>query len=182
VDLMPKKKKKGFTLLEMIIVVALTVVIIGIVSSIFITGNRVFTDSDIKSTLQIQGQVIQEKISSIGMQAGGIKSVIGNESTGEIQNIKINSYDKDGNKKVFEINNQPPKLFIDGEQVSGNVESIKIDSQIIKDYNKDPNLLESRSDINFTITLSKIRNYDNTKITYPVNIQTVFRNKNALGS
>lgn len=178
---MPKKKKNGFTLLEMIIVVALTVVIIGIVSSIFITGNRVFTDSDIKSTLQIEGQAIQEKISIIGMQAIGIYSVTGNENTGEIRDIKINSYDKDGNKKVFEINNQPPKLFIDGEQVSGNVESIKIDSQIIKDYNKDPNLLESRSYINFTITLSKIKNYDNTKITYPVNIQTVFRNKYNLG-
>lgn len=163
--------------MEMIIVISLTVIVMGIATSMFITGNRVFSDSDIKSTLQMEGQSIQEKISNIGMQASGIQSVAGNETSGEVQNIKINSYDKDGKEKVFEINRQLKKLIIDGNEVSGNVESIKIDSQIIKDYNKNPSLLMNYRNVNFDIILSKNRNYDNTKVAYSINMKTVFRNK-----
>lgn len=177
-----KKKKGGFTLLEIMTVVMLTVIVLGITTSIFIAGNKVFSESNIKSALQIEGQVIREKINAIGMQGIGIESVTGDETTGEIQNIKINSYDKDGKEKVFEINKQLKKLFVDGSEVSVNVESIKIDPQIIKDYNKNSNLLNKNSYINFNIILSKNRNYNDTKIIHQVNIQTVFRNKYSLGS
>lgn len=61
-----EKKKPGFTLIEMIIALALIVTILGIAGSMLITGNKVFSDSDIRSTLQIEGQVIQEKISDAG--------------------------------------------------------------------------------------------------------------------
>lgn len=69
-----EKKKPGFTLIEMIIALALIVTILGIAGSMLITGNKVFSDSDIRSTLQIEGQVIQEKISDAGMQAFSIES------------------------------------------------------------------------------------------------------------
>lgn len=75
-----ERKKTGFTLLEMIIVVALITVVLGITASMFITGNKVFSDSDVKSTLQIEGQKIQEEISSIGMQSSGISSINGLKS------------------------------------------------------------------------------------------------------
>lgn len=86
-----EKKKLGFTLVEMIIALALTVTILGIASSMLITGNKVFSDSDIKSTLQIEGQVIQEKISDIGMQAFNIESC--NYESQDIKNKKYNSDD-----------------------------------------------------------------------------------------
>lgn len=174
-----KKKKAGFTLIEMIIVVMIAVMVIGITTSIFMIGIKVFSDSNIKSTLQMEGQVIEEKITNIGMQAIGIELVNGNESTGEIQNIRINSYDKNGIKKSFEINKQGEKLIIDGNEVSINVESIKIDPQIIKDYNKDPNLLKSKAYINFIIKLSEKRNYNDTSIDQFINVKTVFRNREA---
>lgn len=44
------KRRTGFTLIEMIIVLALTVIILGIMGSIFTTGNKIFSDSDVKST------------------------------------------------------------------------------------------------------------------------------------
>ncbi|RII36125.1 type II secretion system protein [Clostridium chromiireducens] len=69
-----EKKKPGFTLIEMIIALALTVTILGIAGSMLVTGNKVFSDSDIRSTLQIEGQAIQEKISDIGMQAFSVES------------------------------------------------------------------------------------------------------------
>lgn len=69
-----KKKKSAFTLLEMIITLAITVIIISIAGSMLMTGNKVFSDSDVKSTLQIEGQDIQEKLSDIGMQGIEITS------------------------------------------------------------------------------------------------------------
>ena len=58
-----KKKNGGFTLLEMIIVLAITGIIFSIVLSMFMTGNKVFSDSDTKTTLQMDAKDIQEKIS-----------------------------------------------------------------------------------------------------------------------
>ncbi|MFW2487150.1 PilW family protein [Clostridium chromiireducens] len=86
-----EKKKPGFTLIEMIIALALTVTILGIAGSMLVTGNKVFSDSDIRSTLQIEGQAIQEKISDIGMQAFSIESC--KYESLEIKNKKYNSDD-----------------------------------------------------------------------------------------
>lgn len=72
-----ERKKTGFTLIEMIIVVSLTVVILAILTSMFIAGNKVFSNSDVKSTLQIEGQEIQENISKVGMEAVNIDSIKG---------------------------------------------------------------------------------------------------------
>jgi type II secretory pathway pseudopilin PulG len=74
-DLMLKKKNAGFTLIEVIFTLTLTVLVLGITSSIFIAGNKVFSDSDVKSTLQVEGQAIQESISKIGMESVGIESI-----------------------------------------------------------------------------------------------------------
>lgn len=85
-------KKAGFTLLEMIIVVALITVILGITTSMFITGNKVFSNSDVKSTLQIEAQAIQENISKIGMESIGIDSITdedGENSINDGKNIEI---------------------------------------------------------------------------------------------
>ncbi|AQS07068.1 PilW family protein [Clostridium beijerinckii] len=84
-----EKKKPGFTLIEMIIALALIVTILGIAGSMLITGNKVFSDSDIRSTLQIEGQVIQEKISDAGMQAFSIESC--KHGSLEIKDQKYNS-------------------------------------------------------------------------------------------
>ena len=88
-----KKKKSGFTLLEMIIVLALTVLIIGIAGSIFITGNKIFSDSDVKTTLQMEAKDIQEKLSDICMEASDIQ--IYDDGT----NATIIFYDNDGEKQ-----------------------------------------------------------------------------------
>lgn len=91
------KKKKGFTLLELIIAMGITITIIGIAGSMLITGNKVFSDSDVKSTLQIEGQEIQEKISDIGMQ--GIEIVSASDSP-----LVIKSYVKeDDDFRYFKI-------------------------------------------------------------------------------
>ena len=66
------RKKTGFTLIEMIIVMGMTGLIMGIALSVFMTGNKVFSESDIKTTLQMEAKDIQENISEICMNSSKI--------------------------------------------------------------------------------------------------------------
>lgn len=70
-----KKKNAGFTLVEMIIVIALTAVVVSIAGSIMIKGNEVFSDTNVKSDLQIEGQTIHERLSNMSMGTSDIKEV-----------------------------------------------------------------------------------------------------------
>lgn len=114
---MLKQKKLGFTLIEMIIVVALITVVLGIMSSMFISGNRVFSDSDAKSTLQIEGQVIQEKISNIGMQASKIDKITLIDKTTLAENEMEDFGNEDGEKNYSQLTD----LFTDfrGDKLTG---------------------------------------------------------------
>lgn len=68
-------KKSGFTLIEMIIVLALTTLILGILYSIFYTGNKVFSDADVRFNLQMEAKNIQEELTTIGMQGIGVTDI-----------------------------------------------------------------------------------------------------------
>jgi len=180
-----RKKKSGFTLIEMIIVLALTVIVLGIVGSIFTTGNKVFSDSDIKSTLQMEGQAIQEKISDIGMQATTAQAVtVDSSGTNEINDITINSYDKDGNLRPFIIVKEEShsvykdgskiyELWVDGKLISSNVKSVMLDNNTITDAKA--NTLKNVNSIEFTIILRKEKGYSNVDQT--INFRVAFRNK-----
>ncbi|AWK49722.1 type II secretion system protein [Clostridium beijerinckii] len=187
-----EKKKSAFTLIEIIIVLGITVIVLGIVNSIFITGNKVFSDSDVKTTLQIERQAIQEKISDIGMQAVEIKSVNGDTTSNELNNITISSYDKNGNphdfhlaivedtEKKYKNNSEIYKFTIDGQEISGNIKSFKIDNSIIDisaytDATKKATALKKISSIKFDIILRKENGYSNVQ--QPINFGVVFRNK-----
>ncbi|OOM71673.1 type II secretion system protein [Clostridium sp. BL-8] len=185
-----KKKKPGFTLIEIIIVLALIVTVLEIASSMFITGNKVFSDSDIKSTLQIEGQAIQEKISDIGMQATTVQAVTLDNSVtdaNEINDIIINSYDRDGTLRPFTIVKEDSgkyykngdkidkiyNLKIDDKLISSNVESVTLDSDAISAANA--NTLKNINSIEFTISLEKEKGYSNIQQT--IDFRVAFRNK-----
>lgn len=157
---MLKKKKSGFTLIEMIIVISLTLIVIGVTSSIFITGNRVFSDSDIKTTLQMEGKNIQEKISDIVMQAKSIVKVSETE-------MIINSYDKNGNEEKVNIKKDGNKLIlttndIDEQILSDNIENFNL---AYKPQESNPSLI--------VIDLELIKK----NIKYPISFSVTFRNK-----
>lgn len=179
------KKRQGFTLVEVIIALALTLMILGIANSMFIEGNKVFSDSDVKSTLQIEGQAIQEKISDIGMQATTAQAVtIDNRSTNEVSNIIINSYDKDENLIPFTIVKEDSgksykngdkiyNLKINGNLISSNVKNVMLDNETIAATNA--NTLKNINSIEFTILLRKEKGYSNVEQT--IDFRVAFRNK-----
>jgi len=185
-----EKKKSGFTLIEMIITIALTVIILGIASSMFIAGNKVFSNSDVKTTLQMEGQAIQEKISDIGMQATGIEPEDlskWNSNTNEIDEISINSYYKTTEAgasydlkiekidlgKTYKDGSKIYELRIGGTPISSNVQNLQIDSSVIN-ANKE-NTLKNINSIEFTIVLRKEKGYDDVEQT--IKFRVAFRNK-----
>lgn len=164
--------------MELVIVMTLTVVVLGIIWTMFSIGNKIISDVVIKSDLQREGQAIQEQLSNIGMQATGIEPVSGDESTGEISIIEINSYEngKNGPSKTFEMKNESGTIFIGGKELSSHLESIKIINKEI--INKTEEEISNNTYIDFTITLSKKKTYNNEIIRLPIKVRTVFRNKN----
>lgn len=175
------KKRQGFTLLEVMIALALTLVVIGIANPMFITGNKVFSDSDVKSTLQIEGQAIQEKISDAGMQAISIKSLTLNNNQ-ELEDIKFNNYtDEQGTIGTFEIRiEDTQKLYKDGSHiyniyignqlVSSNVKNITLDIN-----NANAQVLQNVNSIEFNIWLRKEKGYSN--VDQKLDFRVAFRNR-----
>jgi len=176
-----KKKKPAFTLMEIIIALAFTVTILGIAGSMLNTGNKVFSDSDIKTTLQIEGQAIQEKISDIGMQATKIESVtISTGKTNEIDAMLINSYYKTteagasydlnikkiDSGKTYKDGSKIYQLWIDDTLISNDVKSVTLDN--VSD-------LKNVNSTEFIILLRKEQGYSNIEQT--VDFRVTFRNK-----
>ncbi|AVK48212.1 hypothetical protein AXY43_09325 [Clostridium sp. MF28] len=169
------RKKKGFTVIELIIVVALTVVVLGIVWQMFGVTNKIISDVTIKSDLQREGQSIQEKLINIGMQATEVKELVyADDASGSIKKIKINSYDKDGNNRDIEVNLNGEILTIDGQSVSSHVKSINVNPEIIREDD-----LNNISYIDFTIFLGEKKNYNSEIIENQIKVRTVFRNKHS---
>ncbi|WP_315068337.1 type II secretion system protein [uncultured Clostridium sp.] len=187
-----KKKKPGFTLTEIVIVLAVTVIVLEITTSIFTTGNKVFSDSDVKTTLQIEEQTIQEKLSDIGMQADQltIPDTIEENTAIEVSRLVMRSHEE---AEGGTYNNIYWIITVDDSQVSdkaGKVLSIvkarDIDgSDIISSQEKIVKDIKSFkitcvkaagkvSCIKFNIELSKKQG--SKEVDYPIDFSTAFRN------
>jgi len=195
-----KRKKPGFTLIEMVIVLAITGVVLGITSSMFMTGNRVFSDSDIKSSLQMEARDIQEELTTIGIQGIGVSDIkIGGSSNNadgkqylkekyadleskavneiEIQAYNRNSeYSKDASGTENITNLQPYNIvFRNGTLSIGT----RILSRNVQSFNVVPqdqnNSFVNAYSIEFNIMLHEQRGF--TNVDYPINLRVNFRNK-----
>lgn len=171
-----KKKNNGFTLLELIIVLAITGIIMSIVVSVFMTGNKVFSNSDTKTTLQMDAKDIQEKISDICMQASSINSVSGNTENGEIIELVLNLGNTDENKSKAKIQLDNGELNINGFKVPSKVSSMKIDKEIVDEAYKKNHDLSKFDSIDFNIELEGKKPLGDDVI-HPVNFTVAFRNR-----
>lgn len=161
------KKRQGFTLVEVIIALALTLMILGIANSMFIEGNKVFSDSDVKSTLQIEEQAIQEKISDIGMQASG---TINDPALGTL----IKSYNKNGQERYYKFDKVGKQLSIMEYSKNGS-EFHNENRQSISDHVSTFNVGYGDNFAEFTINLNLEKVYSD--VNYPIKFKIAFRNK-----
>lgn len=183
---MMKKKKSAFTLIEMIIVVAVTVILLAITSAIFITGIRIFSDSNVKSTLQMDAQIIHEQLTNICMQGSSIEEVTLENSTKykgeEIKNnitdfkatkeIVINLCNDDMTKKqyTFTFSKEDNKLVM--KDNSGAVKSLSTNVTAFMIMPNGDNGVQFQVDLDW-----KKRPLPKS---YSVDVDATFRNKNAI--
>ncbi len=201
------KKRTGFTLIEMIIVLSITVLVMGIVMGILMNGHRIFNQSDVKTTLQEQGQAIQEIISNICMEGSEIESVDLDIDNNKIKSLKIKSYYKNGNTaeengntaeengniaeengntakengntaKIYNIELNNSTIEINGKPYQGKVKSIQIDKDIVKEAQK---ITDSHNYNKFSSIAFNIVLTDKKgfsgQVDYPINFTVAFRNK-----
>jgi len=190
-----KKKKSGFTLIEMIIVLMLTVIIASVMNTIFLTGNKVFSNSDVKSDLQIEGQTTQETLSNLAMQGTGIKSVDGVDFESDLDSVKAkktNMMDKwnkisqnlvlivaekkpdpkDSNKEI--IVRQDYTFVLDGK----NLLMKKSDSDPGKTLSRNVNTFNikpSNTGVEIEVELKERKGF--AEKVYPIKLDALFRNK-----
>ncbi|MDU2155165.1 prepilin-type N-terminal cleavage/methylation domain-containing protein, partial [Clostridium sp.] len=84
-----RKKAKGFTVLELIITLSLTVVVLGVVYTFFFSNSKTLAKTEINSDLQLESEAIQKELLLYGTQAKGIS---------KLNNVTI----KDTNKYNYE--------------------------------------------------------------------------------
>lgn len=174
------KKRTGFTLIEMIIVLSITVLVMGIVMGILMNGHRIFNQSDVKTTLQEQGQAIQEIISNICMEGSEIEAVdLLDVSDNKVKSLKVKSYYKNGNTaKIYNIELNNSTIEINGKAYQGKVKSIQIDEDIVEEAKKitDSHNYNKFSSIDFNIVLTDKKGFSG-QVDYPINFTVAFRNK-----
>lgn len=197
-----KNKKKGFTIIELILAILITVIILSTILTIFIVSTKIFTNVDVKSTLQSEAETAQEKISKFGMQANGITIVNGNTVDSDtdsaanynITNITIMAkeevqvnptdpktienvyytitYEKTGSDDDLKI--PRGKLTIQRNSEPKQVIGEDVDSITMKPGNPSGKLSQVDS-VEFTINLAKKRGFSDVKYSIPINV--TFRNK-----
>ena len=69
---MKKIKRKGITLIELVITMGLVVIILGVVTVVFTSNSKIMNKVDVKSELQLQGELIQRQLMMILPESKGI--------------------------------------------------------------------------------------------------------------
>jgi prepilin-type N-terminal cleavage/methylation domain-containing protein len=67
-----KKRKKGFTLIEIVISMGISLIVLTVITTFFITNTNSLSMADIKSTLQQEGEDIKEAMIKSGTQSDRI--------------------------------------------------------------------------------------------------------------
>lgn len=164
------KKKKGFTLLELIIVMALVLIALSITFTMFNNMNKTNVDINIKDTLQTEAQDISQKISNSGMESSGITKVTLENGTalkiGDV--VDEEKYSTlafvDSSNKIDSSN--PQNYYKNNQWIS--VQKIEIN-------NKYEGVNEEIKDTPLTIS------YDNSKRTLSITKQTFDVTKTPIG-
>lgn len=193
-------KKKGFTLIELIIALALTLVIIGVVSTFFISTIKTFKRAEMRSNLQGEAEQIESLLLTVGTQSEGIeeinnlnitssqrryyREILSENGKIEVDNIKfkllneyyILEYEKStGKLKVKKENSWGQELKEEGypKDLSTNISEFTI-RPIDFRMNEDGSLYEAKA-IEINLTLKDIKGKSGMEV--PVSLIIKFRNK-----
>ena len=101
-----KKKSIGFTVIELVIILAITTMIIGVAYTFFFTNNKTLNTTEINSELQYEAENIEKLLLNLGTQAKNIEivdNIAANDPLNKYSLLPINSVEEKNYKKS--INN-----------------------------------------------------------------------------
>lgn len=172
-----KRKKKGVTLLELLLVLAISTLFLGVIYTLFLSSSRLINETQIRSDLQREGAVILTDMSENLMQAKKIVDI--NDNNGGVlsennRNIVMVKVDTVTGNVVYEVDNSNNKLLKNSSPLKG----IDINNTItIKSLNfksTDGNAFSSCRGVKISLTLTQ--RYINKDIDYTITSNIVFRN------
>lgn len=118
------KNKKGFTLIELIVILALAGIVIVGVMSFFIANYRSYDRINTESELQYQSQYIINYMTNKILEANKIKSVNGSEDESGETNVNNIVFEHGADEFKFEIDGNNKIIFTDingnAKELSGN--------------------------------------------------------------
>ena len=199
-----KKNKKAFTLVEVIIVLAITVIVLAIMYEFLTESKKAMVSNEVNSTLQGEADNIQSDLVKFGTQSKKILSINGatvdsgwlystkldgdKQYNGDINNIQLEFYSVDGNPNVCEIrydSTSKTLTLVEPPPETGTAKtkvlSTHVDKFKIKPLDAVSNAggdLSTTTGIQFVIELKMKKGYSDVKC--PVNINVKFRNKDVV--
>lgn len=188
-----KKKKKAFTLLELIITLAITVIVLGAIYTFFLSNTKTLVTTEINTDLQNESQDIQEAILKYGTEAKGIFSVDGKELESDDLLYKDIEDKKTGKidikEIVFEAQTDNYKFEIkevDGENktlyLTKNSEPAKVLSTNIKEFQIRPLDYRMKIDEASGENKGKLSEANGVEISYVLNMKKGYSDVSVPGS
>lgn len=191
-----KDKTKGFTLIELILTLAITVIVLGVIYTFSFTSQKILSSTDLNSVLQDEGRNIENSLVDIGMQAKGIKTIDTSlttpldknysslPATNKLEINEISMIGQDDAIYSFIKNGTVLSLIKDNDiskakVLSKNVYKIEIrplDINTVTD--KDTSFFANAPGLEISISLYKKEGFN--EITYPVSTIVKFRNKDVI--
>ena len=199
-----KKKKKAFTVVEVVIVLAITVIVLAIMYEFLTESKKTMVSNEVNSTLQKEADDIQNNLVNFGTQSKKILSINGvdvdsswlystkldsdNQYNGDISSIELEFYSVDGSKNVCKIEYDSASkslLLIEPNPETGTAKTKTLSTHVDKFKIKPLDAVSNSSGnfstatgIQFVIDLKMKKGYTNIKC--PVNVNVKFRNKDVV--
>lgn len=145
-----ERKRKGVTLIELLLVLAISSIVLGTVYTFFLSNTRGINSSESKVYLQDQAQAILDTMGKDFMEARIIEDIISSSNTNAkaeklVNMSKVTIKPVSGNNIVYAVNNGTLQRGIEGstaKEVAKYIESINIetiDKKIFRDIDEDEN-------------------------------------------
>ena len=164
-------KKRGLTLIEIIIAMAIMAIIGGVVTTMTVSNNKILSKVDMKSELQMEGQIIQTQLMNVALESSGVEHVEFINNSDKIRSIIIGD-----NQYLYKFTVSDNNLIYQKLQddqslqervLSSNISNIQVIPSTIEE-------LQNSDHMEFNINLSTKRGAE--IVNYRVDNYIVFRN------
>ncbi len=197
-----RKKARGFTVLELILTLSLTVVVLGVVYTFFLSNSKTLARTEINSDLQLESETIQKELFLYGTQAEGISKLnditindtnkynfegsLDDNGKLDVTELKFKMgleyvtviYDKGNNKLTLKKVNKDGTEVTDSELILPKILSSNVTDFKVRPLDYRMNLngnFKDTTGLEISLLLNKKKGYSD--VTMPVSVIVKFRNK-----